>query len=158
MKAILSISFVLLASVASAADAAKGAVIAPAKRIEALKLAGQVLAPRAPTWKATTVTLADPFVRTNFAPESKPAEDPTPKLPDRPDTEVLEAAANILNPTGSMMVDGENYLLIGSKRYKTGAQITVTIDGIVYSVKISAIEGKSYTLRLNEQELSRQLK
>jgi hypothetical protein len=145
---------------AGAAESAKGgAVLAPAKRIEALKLATQVLAPRSPTWKTTTASLSDPFIRTNFVPEEKPAEvEPEVKQSERSDRDVLETAANTLNPTGTMMVDGENYLLLGGKRYKAGAQIAVTIDGIVYSVVISAIDGKSYTLRLNDQELLRQLK
>jgi hypothetical protein len=167
MKRFVSI-LLLCATVGAvgAAEAAKGAavnskaVLAPAKRLEALKLASRVLAPRTPTWK-TTMDLTDPFFRQNFTrEEEKVVEvDPNAGKSERSDLEVLEAAANAqINPTGTMMVDGENYLLLGGKRYKTGAQLPVTLDGIVYPITISAIEGKSYTLRLNEQELRRQLK
>jgi hypothetical protein len=150
------------ACLASASDAGKNsrAVLAPAKRLEALKLAGQVLAPRTTTWKTTTAGLSDPFFRQNAREEEKVAEtDPNAGQPQRSDLEVLEAAANTqINPTGTMMVDGENYLLLGGKRYKAGAKLPVTLDGVVYTITITAIEGKSFTLRLNEHELRRQLK
>jgi hypothetical protein len=167
MKWFISILLLCVAvGAVGAAEAAKGAVnskavLPPAKRFEALKLANQVLAPRAATWKTTMADLTDPFFRQNFArDEEKVVEvDPNAGKSERSDLEVLEAAANAqINPTGTMMVDGENYLLLGGKRYKTGAQLPVTLDGIVYTITISAIEGKSYTLRLNEQELRRQLK
>ena len=165
----ITVIFILWAAAAAgagAADAAKGAangraVLPPARRAEALKVADRVLTPRAPTWRNAGEQLPDPFFRSNFArdeekvPEIKPNE---PRL-ERSDLEVLTAAANSqVNPTGTMMVDGENYLLLGGKRYKTGAQLPVTLDGIVYTIVISAIDGKSYTLRLNQEELTRQLK
>ncbi len=148
--------------VALAAQAAAGgrAVLAPLKRVDALKLAERITMTRMPTWKETANEVVDPFYRPSVVTETKPVEvDPNEGRLVRSDFEILETAANTsINPTGSMMVDGENYLLVGGRRYKSGAQLSVTIDGQAYLITISAIEGKSYTLRLNEQELLRQLK
>ena len=143
------------------ADAAKTggnskAVLPPAKRLEALKLASRVLASRTPTWKVTTADLVDPFFRQNFVREEEkaPETDPNAGKSERSDLEVLEGVAAQIRPDGIIL----DNLLLGGKRYKTGAQLPVTLDGIVYTISISAIEGKSYTLRLNETELRQQLK
>lgn len=134
------------------------AVIPPVRRQEALQMAADVLAPREPTWKTIVADLPDPFFRSNFVQEEQKPADLKPAVAQRSETDVLEAAAATLNPTGIMMVDGENYLLLGGKRHKVGSQITVTIDGILYKIVISGIEGKTYSLQLNEHELRRQLK
>jgi hypothetical protein len=162
------IPFLVLCAAASAAVAADGAksaptsraVLAPVKRVDALKLTERVLVSRAPTWKTTNGELQDPFFRVNFAPQEEKPVEPEPAPPSaRSDIEVLQVAADThINPTGIMMVDGEYYMLLNGKRHKTGAQLPITMDGIVYTITISAIEGKSYSLRLNEHELRRQLK
>jgi hypothetical protein len=134
------------------------AVLPPLRRLEALKVAAKVLAPREPTWKTATSDLPDPYFRTNFVPP--PTEEVVePVVQDtRSDLELLRLAADQIRPTGIMMVEGENYLLMGGKRHKTGAVLPIAIDGIIYQITITAIEGKSYSLRLNEQELQQQLK
>jgi hypothetical protein len=155
---------ILILSVAvgivGAADAARPAassraVLAPIKRLEALKLADKVLAPRAPSWKTTVADLPDPFFRKNFTQEEKIAEvDPMAGRSELSDLDVLAAAATQIRPDGII----QDILLLGGKRHKAGAQLPVTLDGVVYTITISAIEGKSYTLQLNEQELRQQLK
>jgi len=145
---------------ASAADGpASRAVLKPTLRLEALKLAARVLEPREPDWKVTVADLPDPFFRTNFAPtKGEEVIVEAPPRDTRSEIDVLRMAAANLHPTGIMMVEGENYMLMEGKRYRSGAVLPMTIDGIVYQIAITAIEGKSYTLRLNEQELRQQLK
>lgn len=148
---------------ATFAGAAEGpnarVVLLPAKRLEALKTAARLLEPREPTWEQLVRDLPDPFFRSSAAP-AKAEPEPVEVAPRSTlsDLEVLQAAAANIRPTGTMMVDGENYLLMDGKRYKRGAVLSLTIDGVAHPIVISAIEGKSYTLRLNEQELRQQLK
>jgi hypothetical protein len=162
MKKSLVALFSFLATVASAAEPANPppsarAVMPTARRTESLNLAAEVLRAKQPGWQAKIAGLPDPFFRKNFVPEETTPE-PEVAQPQLSEADVLEAIAATLNPTGTMMVDGENYLLLGGKRHRVGARLSVPVDGIVHQVTISAIDGKSYTLRLNDQELRRQLK
>ena len=149
---------VLVATLASAAEAPSSrAVLPPSRRIEALKLADRVLATPQPNWQAITTDLPDPFFRKSSAPPPTEVVDVVPQS-TRSTLDVLQQAAGNFRPTGIMMVDGENYLLMDGKRYKAGAVLPVTIDETVYHISITAIAGKSYSLRLQDQELRQQLK
>ncbi len=162
MKRLTGIVVLSLLAVMAAAGAdsssSNRAVLPPARRLEALKDASRMLEARQATWKAAVADLPDPFFRTTFVPKIEEATPEPVARAERPDLEVLQLAAEQIRPTGTMMVDGENYLLMGGKRHKAGAMLPVTIDGIVYQILITAIDGKSYVLRLNEQELRQQLK
>lgn len=147
-------------AVASGADPVPNSrvVLAPAKRLESMRLAARVLEPRAPTWKDRVAELPDPFFRTNTVKTEVAVVETTERRSDRSEADILEEAARDIRPTGTLFVGSENYLLLGGKRYRNGDILTVTIDGIIYEIALSAIDRNSYTLRLNETESRRQLK
>lgn len=167
MKQLCTILLIVCgATTASTAEAPKDtppgiptsrAVLAPSKRLDALKLASRVLEPRQPTWKVVLADLPDPFYRTNFSKEPEPQVAVVPQQ-RREDSDILELAVADLRPTGTLQMGSENYLLVGGKRFRKGDVFPVTIDGIVYKITLSIIERNAYTLRLNETDLRRQLK
>lgn len=73
------------------------------------------------------------------------------------DAEVLEALAPRITPTGAVVVGGEAILLFGQKRLKVGDTYSISFEGREYDVVITAIERTSFTLRLNQQQVTRPL-
>lgn len=138
-----------------------GAVMPAQRRLDALKSAGELLAPRKSNWEAIAADLPDPFFRKNFVPvareEPQPGERPGRKS-EQSDSELLKAIAPDIAPTGTMLIGAEPYLLVSGRRFRVGDQISVTFDGMVYQVAISSIERNSYTLQLNQTELRREFK
>lgn len=137
------------------------AVLPVARRLEALKTAAQILADRTPTWAQRAAELPDPFFRRHGTSEAGGAgaargQDGRPS--ELSDLEILRTIAPGIQPTGTMLIGDEPYLLIGDRRLKVGDQITVTFDGGVYRIVLSSIERNAYVLRLNEQELAREFK
>jgi hypothetical protein len=77
---------------------------------------------------------------------------------ERSDREILRALAPQIEPSGYFVVGGEPVLLVNGQRVRTGDAVTLNFEGLVYQVAISSIESNSFTLRLNQQELRRELK
>jgi hypothetical protein len=71
------------------------------------------------------------------------------------DRQVLEALAPHIAPSGVVtQVDGSPMLLLGEKKLKVGEYLTITFEGTVYMVEVSAISHSSFTLRLNKEEIT----
>jgi hypothetical protein len=135
------------------------AVLPVPRRLEALKAATKLLAPRVAAWSKNAPRLNDPFFRSSAPASTSTATVTASEQPaEKSDLEVLRSVAPEIKPTGTMLIGDEPYLLIGGRRLKVGDQITVTFEGVVYQVGLSSIERNSYTLRLNDQELQREFK
>jgi hypothetical protein len=165
MKRCLTAVAILLSAGAFAAapknvaPAASKAVMPAPKRLEALKSAAEILAPAKTTWRTVVTDLPDPFYRSNFTRSREKTPQPGEPGSAQPmDLDALERVATQIQPTGTMLIGNEPYLLIGGRRYKVGDQIAVTYEGLVYQVSISSIERNQYTLRLNDHELRREFK
>jgi hypothetical protein len=74
------------------------------------------------------------------------------------DRQILEAIAPRVDPTGSVRIGDTDYLLFGQKRLKVGEKLTITYEGSVYAVEITAIERNNFRIRLNSEELVRPIK
>ena len=72
--------------------------------------------------------------------------------------ERLERIAAKINPTGSISLGGEPYLLFTEKRLKNGDKVTVSIDAVEYEVEIISIEKNRFRIRYNDLETTRSIK
>lgn len=158
MKHLISAVSLSLVVVAGNGFAAVNSVIASQQRLNALERARELIAPRASTWKETTKELPDPFYRSKGARNLDVGNLPPVTRAELSDRELLRKLAPQIEPSGYFVVGGEPVLLINGKRLKAGDTVNLNYEGLVYQVAISSIESNSFALRLNKQELRRELK
>ncbi len=148
---------VLAAALAPGLRAAKSDIPPPRRRAETVALAQTLLAAREPGALPPATALKNPFNPANFT-ETDPgvagAVDPAgaPRL--QPDRELLEAIAQLINPSGTIVIGGEPVLLFGGMtRRKVGDVVrgTYAKDGKLYELTITAIEGGTFTLRYHDE-------
>jgi hypothetical protein len=75
-----------------------------------------------------------------------------------PDRELLETLANLITPSGTVVLNGEPLLVFGGQtRRHVGETIfgTYAKDGKTYELTITAIRSDSFTLRFHSEELTR---
>lgn len=130
----------------------------PAARKAALKTMGALLAEK-PKPVEGPVALKDPF----NPPAQDLQEDYDPSAGTKPiqrrsDADLLEEIARQINPTGSVELGGEPYLLFTEKRQKIGDKVTVSISGVEYEVEIISIDKSRFRLRYNNLETTRSIK
>lgn len=63
-----------------------------------------------------------------------------------------------IQPTGSMMLGGEPYLLFTERRQKIGDKIGVSLEGVEYSVEIVNITNNRFRIRYQDKEAERTIK
>jgi hypothetical protein len=80
---------------------------------------------------------------------------PGVKIPDR--DHLIAIAAKIV-PKGTIFVGKNPVLVIAGKFYKVGTTFTVTSDGTDHIVELTAINHTTFTLRLNDEEITRPIK
>jgi hypothetical protein len=80
---------------------------------------------------------------------------PGSSLPDR--DHLIAIAAKIV-PKGTIFVGDEPILVIAGKFYKVGTKFTVTSGGADHIVELTVINHTSFTLRLNDEEITRPIK
>ncbi|MDQ5978532.1 MAG: hypothetical protein QG602_1506 [Verrucomicrobiota bacterium] len=134
-------------------------VVTPAKRLEALAKAKDLLIE-----KQLNGPLKNPFNPEGFG-EGQQVNPPggtttTPALPVGPRSarDLLQAIGASLKPSGSMVLGGEPVLLFGQKRVKAGGLLTITFEGNEYALEIVSINQPNFTLRLNREEFTRPIK
>jgi ABC-type antimicrobial peptide transport system ATPase subunit len=74
------------------------------------------------------------------------------------DREKLQRIVDGINPSGTMQLGDEALLLFGQKKFKVGDILPIIFEGGSYELKITAIERISFTLRLNNEEITRPIK
>ncbi|HEY9155800.1 MAG TPA: hypothetical protein VIM69_11760 [Opitutaceae bacterium] len=99
--------------------------------------------------------IKSPFSAKVVASEAKAA----PKT-GRPstDAEFLQILAAKLNPTGVLMLGDQALLLFGEKKVKVGETIKIPFDKDSVDVELVDLSGTSFTLRLNNEQLTRPIK
>lgn len=157
---------ILLAAVTSVSGQT---VTSPAKRQQAIDRAKAFVAPR----EISAVTI-DPFysqaftdaaaavgrvsnVTTPAASTGGPATPATPAGPKN-DKELLAAIATSLKPSGYIVIGGAPSLSFGQKRVKAGGILTITFEGTQYTLEVVNIDRTTFTLRLNREEYTRNIK
>lgn len=73
-------------------------------------------------------------------------------------SELLEAVAPQITPSGTMILGGFPLLLFGQKKIQVGDKLPILYEGQRYTLTISAIEGSNFTLKLGNAELTRPIK
>lgn len=148
----------LLFAGAAVAAAQVQPVIAPAKRAEALALAGSLLAAR----DAAPAAVKNPFHTDAFASGQGPgpAADTAAAGPAAPRTgrDLLASIAEGLRPSGFFVLGGAQTLVFGQKRVKAGERLTINFEGQEYTVVITAISPPNFTFRLGNEEFTRPIR
>ncbi|HVU26079.1 MAG TPA: hypothetical protein VHE13_18250 [Opitutus sp.] len=74
------------------------------------------------------------------------------------DRDFLDLIASRILPSGTLQVGGESWLVFGQKRVRPGDHFTVSYDGNDYDLELVAVDRTSFTLRLNQEEITRPIK
>ena len=107
---------------------------------------------------------SDYIVRNDPFNPMKPVADATVAAPQSgaplqlADRDLLVNIANTITPSGTIKVGDTQILLFGQKKLKVGDSISIVFQGAAYELQITAIERTSYTLRLNQEEITRPIK
>lgn len=151
------IPVILVAGLAgvSTAEAQRSDILPPARRAATVEKASRLL--EQPIVPAVLPTIKNPFAPPDFD-RVDPVEAPVaagPAQRARTAREVLEMIASSVAPTGTMLMRGEPILVFPNGYRRVGDRIAASVDGVQYSVTISGIDRTSYTLRLNNEQISR---
>ncbi|HSI09683.1 MAG: hypothetical protein ACAH89_03425 [Rariglobus sp.] len=151
MKAISYISFFVLPVALLGQD-----ISTPQKRMASLDLARALL-----TTQQTIETAERLEGKNPFSPKIPVVEERTAVVPVAvavADRERLLLLAPQVTPSGSVFLGDTALLLFGQKRLKVGDSIPIVFQGVTYALQISAIERTTFTLRLNNEEITRPIK
>jgi hypothetical protein len=74
------------------------------------------------------------------------------------DREFLALIAAKITPSGTVIIDDQSWLIFGRKRLRAGDRLTVTYEGRDYDLELVAIDRTTFTLRLNQEEVTRPIK
>ncbi|MFH1499715.1 MAG: hypothetical protein ABII82_18035 [Verrucomicrobiota bacterium] len=89
-------------------------------------------------------------------------EEPTVVQPIAParmsDDLQLRKLAGTLNPTGTISLGGDAYLLFGQKKFKVGESLPIVFEGVTYNVLVTDIQSTSFSIRFGEAEIVRPIK
>ncbi len=149
--------FTLLALVLAAASVATAQVSTPKARDEAVAAAAK-LAKQDSSTAAPAAVAVDPLnppkenLLWDYDPDAKKTQ------VSRDPGEVVRALAKMIEPTGSVNLGGEPYLLFTERRQKIGDILPVSLDGVEYSVEIVSITPTRFRIRYNGQEAERTIK
>jgi hypothetical protein len=140
-------------SLPAAWSQAGGHVSNPAKRIEAISLAEQLLEPRTVALPAEIKNPFHPGARAVRRTEDLTSPVVIPRIAG-----ILERLANAIKPSGYFIIGGEPTLVFGQKRVNAGGSLTVLYEGAEYILEVTAIDRTSFTLRYNTEEYTRPIK
>lgn len=131
-------------------------ILPPARRAQSVEAAGKLLGQSILT--TVPATAKNPFAPVDFD-RVEPTEAPAPVAGPAPRVrttrEILEMIAANVSPTGTMFMRDEQILVFPNGHRRVGDRITATVGGAQYSVTISGIDRTSYTLQLNNEQISR---
>ena len=126
------------------------------KRQKAIDEARQLLHLRENPIAGLPAELACPFVLvTPDAPEAGPA---APAVHRMGSHEVLQSIAGKITPSGAAIIGDQAILLFGQKKVKVGDHLKITFEGGDYLLEVTTITSTSFTLRLNNEEVTRPIK
>ncbi len=149
---------------AAAAQAQRSDLFPVQRRAVSVDLAARIVEPRSAP--ALPPTVNNPFAPQGFdqddGSEGAPAASGSSQAGARPAArtgrDTLEVIAANITPTGTISRRGEPILLFGSKQVRVGEELTVTYEGTTHVLTVTAIQSTSFTVRLNNDELTRPIK
>jgi hypothetical protein len=152
MKNRIFLTFSGIAFVFAPAGAlAKSDIPTPIERAKILSDGERSLASRDYQYDLSAKTVPNPFI-------GKQVDKPkvvVKSLRPSSDAEFLAVLASKLNPTGVLMLGDNQFLLFGEKKVKVGDTINIPFDKESVSVELIDLTGTSFTLKLNNEQLTR---
>lgn len=144
----------------AAAQTGKVDVAPPQARMAAINQVKTLLTTKVVEDSPDTLAAGNPFQR------PKPVEKTDGDGPSAKAVEVaagdrmalLQKIAAGIVPTGTMKLGDSPILLFGQKKFKVGDTLPIIFEGTAYELQITAIERISFTLRLNNEEITRPIK
>lgn len=129
----------------------------PQKRMVTVDLVRTLLTTRSYDGGADYIVQNNPFnpMKPVAADTAKPEAVTASQLADH---DLLVKIANTITPSGTIKVGDNQILLFGQKKLKVGDSISIVFQGVAYELHIVGIERASYTLRLNQEEITRPIK
>ena len=151
-----SIYYILLAMplASIAMQAAKPEVAPPAQRSILIKAVTEKM--RSPAYAHGS---EDIYKNNPFAPNKNiPVAEEAAPVPHGSDEEFLGRLAAQLAPTGVFIFGDQTFLLFGEKKVKVGDTILIPFDNNSYEVELVGLTRTSFTVKLNQAEVSRSIK
>lgn len=148
----------LVAFLAQTGLAQRPDILPPARRAASVEKATKIF--EQPVVAAVLPTTKNPFAPPDFD-RVDPVEAPPvagPILRQRTTREILEMIAGSLNPSGTIFLRDEPILLFGARQMRIGDRLNATVGGVQYAIVITGIERTSFTVRLNNEQISRPIK
>ena len=151
-----------------AADKVVSDLVPPERRHAAVEVAERLARPPAPAPVPTDI--ADPFNPPNFnQPDPSEAAQNRPNAPTNAaggqsanapaapasDRDVLEAVADKIPTTGTIILGGKPLLISGTNRIEVGSHFTVIYNGQEYDLELTAIDRTTFTVRYKGEEFTR---
>jgi hypothetical protein len=127
------------------------------KRTEVLDLARTLLTSKSIQVDASVVSSKNPFNPQALA-AAGIAVDQTVGPVAMTDRGLLTAMAGLVTPSGSMRLGDTPILLFGQKKLKVGDVLPIFFQGVMRELVITSIEPTNFTLRLNNEEITRPIK
>lgn len=134
-------------------------ILPPQKRAASLDLARALLTTKPIEISADEIAQKNPFnpikpvVDTEVA--VKPSTSVSEALGER---DLLQRLAATVTPSGTMQLGDQFLLLFGQKKLKVGDRLPIVFQGATYELQVSAIERTSFSLRINNAEITRPIK
>lgn len=149
----------LMAAVPAATFAQTGGrVPPPAQRVATLELARNLLVTTPIEVDAEDLAMKNPFGPRTPVVKDEPVTPVQTVVRSATDREVLVNVIANINPSGTMMIGDQPFLLFGQKKLKVGDVIPIGFQGKTYELVLTGIERTSFTLRLNKEEITRPIK
>ena len=158
MKTIVR-SFLFIAVAAGLHAQSASDILPPQRRTATLDLARTLLTTKPVEVSAEELAQKNPFnpvkpvVETEVA--AKPAASGSEVLGER---DLLQRLAATVTPSGTMQLGDQLILLFGQKKLKVGDRLPIVFQGATYELQVSAIERTSFSLRINNAEITRPIK
>lgn len=149
-------------AMASEAVAQRSDILPVQRRAVSVDTAARIVEPR--SLPALPATLNNPFAPQGFdEPDEGEAGIVAPTQAGarpavRTSRDNLEVIAANIQPTGTISLRGEPILLFGSKQVRVGEELIVTYEGGTHVLMVTAIQSTNFTVRLNNDELTRPIK
>lgn len=157
---LLTVALSLTVGLAEPLWAQRADVLPPQRRAETVNAAEAFVAIKSP--EALPPALNNPFAPEAFFRVSTPVENVPVAAPvvatvrqPTSDDELLAQIAPAITPSGTLIMGGRALLLFGQKRVKVGDSLPITFQGEPYTLVITEIMPTSFTLRLNNAQLTR---
>lgn len=150
-----SVLLIILGASAGFGQVVRSDIPAPAARVNIISKASTLLERKKNLSEEIPAKAPNPF--NPLATDVVPVAVPRSRIPSS-GKELVALLAGMVVPTGSAERDGSRFLLFGQRKVKVGEGIPITFENTQFELEVTAIEGGTFTVRLNQDEFTRPIK